>query len=234
MRKCIGVLVALLLNAVFMGTSSMSVAAVIYEPTCTVGQARPVAADGSEFRLDILTVPGVPSAVRHLANQATGKDYALDVYADVKRGNIPRMEGETRATVSMIGVRTSLAPKRLPYLSGMAPTGQGTQDGVCRGYVDVKIVGNRMVVDLPVKGGEHLGQVSVIFPRSVFVGIPDVLPCVTWGVPVHVPTLTRGPMKGVANTSCGMPGTKPDETIMGMRIEEDVRWTLFAGIIKIN
>ncbi len=232
MRPIMSAFVALLLTllAACGGNLPTATAAAYSEPICTVGQARSVAANGSEFRLDILTVPGVPSAVRHLANHAMGKDYALDVYGDVKRGYIPRFAGETNATVTMIGVHTGLAPRRLPYLTGMSPSG----DGICRGYVDVKIAGNRLVVELPVKGGEHLGQVSVIYPRSVFVGIPDVLPCVTWSVPVHVPTLIRGPMKGIANTSCGMPGTKLGQTLMGMRIKEEVRWALFAGIIKIN
>ena len=233
MRKVTRVLVALNMLLAGCGTQKIETAAVLptvpQEVSCNVGSARVI--DGTEFRIDILTVWENSQALARVNGQ-TASDYGMEIYADVKAGLVPRFDGATTAVITLHGVRTSLLPKKLPYLSGMAPTGPHTKDGICRGYAEVKIVGSRAEVTVPVLGGEHLGQVSVIFPRVAFVGIPDALPCVTWGVPIYAPTLTRGPMRGVENTLCGMPSGDAGKTLFGKRVGEEVRWTLSPGVVK--
>ncbi|MBX9906887.1 hypothetical protein K2X96_03250 [Patescibacteria group bacterium] len=202
----------------------------VQEVHCVEGQPRQVRA--GEFRIDTLTVMENSRALERISGGRTPGDYFATVYNDAKQQAVPRFEGsETYVEITIHGVRGRLAPSRLPFLSGMAAT-PGGMDGICRGYASVVVSGNRITVRVPVRGGEHLGQVSVIFPRNLFEGIRDVLPCVTWGIPVHAPRLVDGPARSRDNTLCGLPGSTPGTTLFSQRVARREVWTGFAGVVK--
>lgn len=203
-------------------------------PDCAVGQEFTLLGVDGLFRLDILTVNRNPRAIEYLDHKTPAGDYLMPLYDDVAvYKTVPRYSGpDLDLVVTILGINAEGVPVELPYLSGMAGAGP-KGDGICRGYIKVeKLARNEIRFHLPMRGGEHLGQVSVAIPNAVLKGYPQVLVCVTWPIEVEVPKLDLGPRKGWKNTSCGLPGNWSGYTRVGEAIAKGQKWILFGAIPK--
>jgi hypothetical protein len=203
-------------------------------PGCTVDREFSLLGVDGLFRFDILTVNRNPRAIEYLDHKTPAGDYLMPLYDEVAvYKTVPRYSGpDLELTITVLGINAPGVPEEIPYLSGMAGAGP-KGDGICRGYIKVeKLARNEIRFKLPMRGGEHLGQVSGAIPRKVLEGYPQALVCVTWPIDVEVPKLDLGPRKGSNNTSCGLPGNWSGYTRVGEAIAKGQKWILFGAIPK--
>lgn len=206
-------------------------------PACRVGERFSLEGINGLFRFDVLTPNRNARALEHLDNRTPAGDYLMPLYRDVKDGHVPRYDGaDAEIVFTILGVNAAGAPDEVPYLTGTAPNQPpGIRDGICRGYAKVeRVSSNEIRVRLPLRGGEHLGQVSFVLPRAILEGFPQVLACATWSIDVEAPKLDIGPRSGWKNTSCGLPGNWPGYTRVGEAIKNGGKWILFGAVPQQN
>ena len=195
--------------------------AVPAESLCTIGQGVNKTLD--HVYIEVLVVNDDAAVVQIVDGKRNPGQYGQAIFDGVRSGRIPRFEGEKPITFNLLNM--GRMPNHVSYLQG---------EGYC-GAAEVKRVGPRAYdVTVMVRGGDGLGQVSLVLPLEPVAATLAPGVCVEGSALQYLPALTKGSFKGRPSTSCSLPGSRAGTTDLGEDITRGKRSTKFALVYGVG
>lgn len=185
--------------------------------TCTLGQKVPYASD--TFHLDVTVLERSATAAQILTGYPDIGLAALPLH----RSPAARFAGQGTLTFHM-NVNANRFSGPVVFLNGPA---------LCAGTARVEPEGDGFSrVTIPVRGGDGLGQASLVLPRAPLMAISgSFVPCIETSFPTELnPTLTAGRFAGRPNMQCNKPGNTAGISHATQRLREGRPGELYVFI----